>query len=440
MNRFTLTILMTFKKALLAALLAMLSGCAPAPLVDYGPPPPRWVKGNVHTHSLWSDGTDFPEVVISWYKENGYDFLAVSDHNTIADGEKWVEPAGKPSGAAALDAYLARFGEDWVEQREENGRMRVRLKPFEEYRSLLETPGRFLLIRSEEISDRFEKKPLHVNAHNLDTLIAPQGGGSVRDVLQNNIDAALEHGRTAGRSVLAHVNHPNFGWAVTAEDLIGLEGERFFEVYNGHPLVHNEGDALHPSTERLWDIVLTRRLTEGRGLLYGLATDDAHNFRRMDSTTSNPGRGWIVVRTGPLTAEAIIGAMDMGDFYASTGVTLKEISVAPDALRLSIWPEPGVGYHTEFIGTRKGYDARSEALTDPEGLPVTRRYSDEMGEVLAEASGPNPSYRFTGDELYVRARIRSSKPKANGIRHDERETAWTQPVSPDSVAQAVRRR
>ena len=31
----------------------------------------RWWKGNLHTHSLWSDGDDFPEMVADWYKRHG---------------------------------------------------------------------------------------------------------------------------------------------------------------------------------------------------------------------------------------------------------------------------------------------------------------------------------------------------------------------------------
>ncbi|MEY4483064.1 MAG: hypothetical protein RL693_516, partial [Verrucomicrobiota bacterium] len=50
----------------------------------------RWFKGNTHTHSLWSDGNDFPEMICSWYRSQGYDFLAMSDHNTLARGDKWM--------------------------------------------------------------------------------------------------------------------------------------------------------------------------------------------------------------------------------------------------------------------------------------------------------------------------------------------------------------
>ena len=38
---------------------------------------------------------------------------------------------------------------------------------------------------------RFEDKPIHLNASNIQKLIPPQGGNSVMDVMQNNIDDML---------------------------------------------------------------------------------------------------------------------------------------------------------------------------------------------------------------------------------------------------------
>jgi hypothetical protein len=70
------------------------------------------------------------------------------------------------------------------------------------------------------------------------------------------------------------------------------------------------------------------------------------------------------------------------------------------------------------------------ALRDSTGRPVTRRYSGDVGAVLAEVTGTTATYRFRGDELYVRARVVSSKAKVNGSLPRETETAWTQPVRP----------
>jgi len=41
----------------------------------------RWYKGNTHAHTDESDGDSPPEVVASWYKNHGYNFLVLSDHN-----------------------------------------------------------------------------------------------------------------------------------------------------------------------------------------------------------------------------------------------------------------------------------------------------------------------------------------------------------------------
>ena len=80
----------------------------------------RWWKGNTHTHTLWSDGDEFPEIVVEWYKTNGYHFLGLSDHNTMQQGIEWLSVRGlKRQGT--LDAYLKRFGPKGVSLRHENG-------------------------------------------------------------------------------------------------------------------------------------------------------------------------------------------------------------------------------------------------------------------------------------------------------------------------------
>ena len=43
----------------------------------------RWYKGNTHAHTLESDGDSTPEEVTRWYKEQGYQFLVLSDHNVL---------------------------------------------------------------------------------------------------------------------------------------------------------------------------------------------------------------------------------------------------------------------------------------------------------------------------------------------------------------------
>jgi hypothetical protein len=64
----------------------------------------RWFKGNTHTHTLESDGDSPPEEVAAWYRDNGYNFLVLSDHNVHNDG------GGDALGMEAVWDYLLTRG------------------------------------------------------------------------------------------------------------------------------------------------------------------------------------------------------------------------------------------------------------------------------------------------------------------------------------------
>ena len=65
--------------------------------------------------------------------------------------------------------------------------------------------------------------------------------------------------------MIPHINHPNFGYGISLDDMIALKGERFFEVYNGHPSVHNLGDSVHISTEEMWDRINISYIENNQG-------------------------------------------------------------------------------------------------------------------------------------------------------------------------------
>lgn len=383
----------------------------------------RWWKGNLHTHTLWSDGDDFPEMVAHWYQENGYHFLALSDHNILLDGEKWITLGTNRTLRAALDKYQQKFPASVV-LRTNATQVQVRLANLAALKTIFESANNFLLIPSEEISAYHEKTPIHVNATNIRELIIPRGGDSVYEVMQNNIDAVLAQRQRTGQPMFPHLNHPNFHFAVSAEDLMRVQGERFFEVYNGHPAVFNEGNATHPSTERMWDIVLAWRMAILHlEPMFGIAVDDSHNYHGDGAKDANPGRGWIMVRAPQLSPEHIIHAMEAGDFYATTGVRLKMVTRNARELSLEIDAEPNVTYTITFIGTKENFVLKQLGNGKAEVDPA------RIGQPLAPSiRGTRASYSLKKDDLYVRALIESSKPKRNGLRTNEVERAWTQPA------------
>lgn len=322
-----------FQLALLAAIqiTAGPTGQAPQPAL-------HWFKGNTHAHTLESDGDSTPEEVTRWYKDHGYNFLVLSDHNVHT----------------AVDALNAAYG----------------------------VPGRFTLIRGEEVTSAFEGKAVHVNGLDTQERIGRQEGASVVEILQRSVDAIR------AQKGVPHINHPNFNWSLTPEQLRSVKNNKLFEIYNGHPMVNNEGGGGIMGTEGAWDAILSSGL-----LLYGIAVDDAHHFKDLGNPRlAGPGRGWVVVRSPELTARAILGAMERGDFYASTGVELTDYTVTPSAMTVTVKTESYARYRIQFIG--KG------------------------GAVLHEALESPASYEFRGTEGYVRARVLES----NG------RIAWCQPV------------
>ena len=386
----------------------------------------QWWKGNLHTHSLWSDGDDYPEMIADWYKKNGYHFLGISDHNILAEGNRWIHIEKNAGGRRAFEKYLERFGPKWVEHKTEKNIPKVRLKNFSEYKAKMSVEGKFLLMQAEELTDRFQGVPIHINATNLKNYIPPQGGSSLATVIQNNVNAVIEQRKKTGQPMFPHINHPNFGWALKPTDMIQLKGEQFFEVYNGHPAVNNYGDAKHLSTVQIWDIINAYRVGIYKlPLMFGLATDDAHNYHQIAIGKSNTGRGWVMVKAPALSAPSIIEAMEKGDFYSSSGVSLSSIQTTKESFSFKISTEKGVTYKTWFVGTRNNFknskDVAKRNSLDPSAAGI--------GEILGQTDSIKPKYNFKGDELYVRAHVVSSKKKSNPYSSGEQEQAWLQPIS-----------
>jgi hypothetical protein len=139
----------------------------------------------------------------------------------------------------------------------------------------------------------------------------------------------------------------------------------------------------------------------------------------------------VMVRAARLTPDSLVSAMKRGDFYGSTGVTLKTLESGDNTLALSVEAEEDVEYTIEFIGTRRGADLRGRPVSNlPADLQgrASLRYSDEIGVVLQTVKGTEARYVAKGNELYVRARVTSTKPHPNPFRDGDTTMAWTQPL------------
>jgi hypothetical protein len=310
--------------------------------------PMHWYKGNTHTHTINNGGDSTPDEVVRWYRNHGYQFLVLTDHNFLT----------------RVDGLNAVHGAE----------------------------EKFLVVQGEEVTSSAQSKPVHVNGLDVQRLVEAYNGATVVDTLQRNIDSIRE------ASGVPHINHPNFGWAMTTEDLRTARNYKLFEIHNGHPTVNNEGGGGVPGLEEVWD-----RILSSGSIVYGMATDDAHVFKDPGNPlVSGPGRGWVVVRAPRLEAGALMSALERGDFYASTGVVLDEVSATPKSLGVKVHSEGVSKYRIQFIG--------------------------RGGRVLSEVGEASATYTYAGDEGYVRAKIIES----NG------RMAWVQPVSVSRASATAR--
>lgn len=373
----------------------------------------RWWKGNTHTHSWWSDGDCPPEIVVQWFKEHGYNFLSMTEHEILPEGIQWY-PVKKDDQKKALELYKEKFGTDWVETRQGDVDLEVRLKTLTEYRSLFEKSGEFILIKGQEISDEYDKRPVHVNAINLETLIPQRHGDSAEGTLRRNIQSIVKQSEVTGNRILGQANHPLWERGLHHTDLAYVRELKFFEIFNCEMAVGDDGDLAHPDTDKLWDMALAIRLTEISTMpLYGIAADDSHDYFNKGTGCAAPGLGWIMVRSRLLTPASLIGAMENGDFYSSTGVVLKDVKRDKRTLAVEIEPKEGVHYKIQFIGSKKD--------------------RKKIGEIYKEIEGTNGSYTLQDDDLYVRAKIISDHPHPYPYCQGDLEVAWTQPLLIENI-------
>jgi hypothetical protein len=302
----------------------------------------KWYRGNTHTHTVLCGHADStPEAVTRWYHDRGYNFLVLSEHNEFIDPKSVKMPP---------------------ERREE-----------------------FILVPGQEITGHHV---IHTTAINTKELVPWElFDKSKTAVIQTHVDGAAKAG---GHAIL---NHPNFRYAVTARDMAPVRGLHMFELYNGHPSVHNHGDTKHPSTEKIWDELLT-----GGMLIYGVSSDDAHHFQKIAPNLSNPGRGWIMVRADKLDGDTITAAIRGGKFYSSNGVFLSRCDRSDKSYDVEVDLEK-----TEKL--LKGDPLlRGKAVAEgTEGLQI--EFIGPEGRIIESFKDAKASFPIAESAAYVRVEI-----------------------------------
>lgn len=286
------------------------------PLPATAPAPRGFLKGQTHVHTSRSyDARTPPEQVVRFYRERGYDFLALTDHNRVTT-------LAPPEGMLLFAGVELSQNSTQCEPRPSPG-----------YRCLFHLSGLFLDPGRD--AQRGERIPLTFRPGRLEAYRS-----------QLEVVRALD-----GVPVL---NHPLFHFAADGRLVRALaaEGIRHVELWNASLDQQHPGSrqSAENRAEALWDEVLSQGTR-----VFGVATDDAHHFAdaaeraRLGKFAYVGDRAWIMVRADK-TPESIRAAFAAGDFYASTGVELGTLESRGSSLSLSVAPVPGESYVIRFVG------------------------------------------------------------------------------------------
>lgn len=220
----------------------------------------QFYKGNIHSHTVHSDGHWKPEKSVQKYKEAGYDFMAITDHNLYGNyvhlnDEQFLVIPGFEGNVALPENDLRQFHIVYLDE-------------------------------SSELQHHTK-------------ITVPK---------VNNIDEVNQYIKSiTSQGFIAVLAHPT--WSLTPYDqVMAIEGVSLMEVYNtGCDEHENLGNDHH-----IWETVLRQGKT-----MWGVAVDDNHN--EFEGKGTDSFGGWISVKAKSLNRQDILDAIKVGSFYASTG-------------------------------------------------------------------------------------------------------------------------
>lgn len=284
----------------------------------------RLLKGALHCHTTRSDGKGAPDEVIRLHKANGYDFLAITDHNLY---------------------NYQNFSKETV----------------------------ITILPGMERDVRLSAKGVHC-FHVV--CIGPErdvGNGYAQDqrfeggMLMND---ALEFQRVLD-DIHAHGNltiycHPE--WSHTpACEFERLTGNFAMEIFNSDCAMQNDMD----TNAACWDDLLAAGQR-----IFGVAADDGH---AMDVHCN----AWVLVRAEN-TVGGILNALRRGAFYASCGPEIHDFFVQDGMAVLECSPCVSAGFRAAYMPTRLTRSAAGDVTVARMEIPPHTGYvrgvvQDAMG-------------------------------------------------------------
>ncbi len=259
----------------------------------------NWYKGNMHCHSVISDGNENTDQLIKIYLEKGYNFLAVTDHD-IYSGEELAKetkdilliPAVEGSAYLIEDeAFFAKSSANldrhslnilWDEQKNKKCKQAHHINAFLGTSKMQEAAIEPMLRRGELITPP-------VFLHEWDG----------REVLQGIVDYFRNRG------FFISYNHPTWS-KIKLDQVSGVSGIWSVEIYN---------HSTHLGSSNGYDAFFIDAMAAEGNDIKIIATDDNHN---VDGDSDCFG-GYVMVCAEDCTHDNIVTSLLEGNFYSSSG-------------------------------------------------------------------------------------------------------------------------
>jgi len=239
-----------------------------------------WLKGNLHSHTVNSDGKLTPEEMKEAYIHHGYDFLAITDHDVYTDTRAMSD-------------------------------------------------DRFTMIQGFELwSNATNDKDIHVH-YLWDDKIEGIEPGQVLHLPERTGKVATAFAyEMREKGAFVQLNHPHWSMLASTE----VEDENPYhavEIINyGTEWLENTGDG-----SIFWSEMLYRGVK-----LWGTGGDDNHNGDPLDSPYSDSFGGFTVVKARDRSPKAIMEALFTGSFYTATGPEIYDFYVEDDEVHIVCSP------------------------------------------------------------------------------------------------------
>lgn len=245
----------------------------------------NWYRGNLHCHSTGSDGRLSPRQLVELYRENGYHFLAITEHDLYTD----YSPFLNSSNFVILPGLEASA--ELLDSTRPGCRKKVH-----------HIQG---ILGSSHLA-RYRTSPALAHRENF-----PRSSYSdVWDGVKTADDLALSLQR---RGLFTIYNHPVWSRVDISEirEQVGIRG---IEIYNYNTV--NESGTGYQTL--FWDALLRDEKN-----IYGFATDDNHN----EGTFEDSLGGAIIVNADSLTQEDLMTNIEAGNFYATSGPAIHAFGI-----------------------------------------------------------------------------------------------------------------